>query len=376
MKIDRKQLIECLDMVSLALGGALSEFKNQCFRFHEDLVQATDGEVSIEAQLPANIGIDCSIHGQSFLSLIKSLDEELIDLQSNDRELVVSTDKVEGKLVIHNLSEFKEYSSNPTKVGTIPNIKEFVDGLIKCRHNVSLDTTSKMVIHGVKISDTIILSTNRYRIFKCKLDFKSGIDCIIPTKFVDVVSKCKDKITGMFCENGSRLVAIIDDEPNTNIWIWTQLLSGDYPDLNKYFSRSTDPTTNVCLPDDIDQVINRHASFVKDVDISNRESLISIDGDKCTIKTTNVNTGILKESVTLKDKPTVRSNPNEDNNSKHAIDNALLNSVGFSIKFYVDPILIKDIIKECKTFSYYSEDKSIIFRTEKFDYFIQVTGIT
>jgi DNA polymerase III sliding clamp (beta) subunit (PCNA family) len=140
MKVNRKQLVESLELVYPAVGisAFVPEFQN--FRFYNNKVQTTDGVMKIETVLPDEMNLRCSVPAAPFLHLLKSLDEDEIELSLDKNELSVITDKIEGTFATAPIDKFNLVV---IPVGATHSIyhESLIDGFKFCRYGISKDQT-------------------------------------------------------------------------------------------------------------------------------------------------------------------------------------------------------------------------------------------
>ncbi len=342
MLINKKALIESMEMASEALGGVESPIDNQCFHFYDSVLQAYNGTMTVEVWTsPVNLNLKFSVPGSPLLSLLKTLNVDEIDLELENNSLKVSAGNVKCKFVTTPITEplcaVKDHLVNVS--GNL--FKQIIDGLDMCRHVVSRDKTAGPIC-GINIDNDIIISSDKCRILKFDLGVNCNINCVVPVDFVNVVSKYKDKISGIGFTKDKYLTVLSD-----NAMITTALIINKYPDLDQYFPGNEGKYCVIDFSGNIKESVDRWIKFLSGVDRADKEVLISISGDKCRITAVDPTLGDLEEEVKL----------------SKAID--------VKVEFYVNPTLLRDMTSRCNSFKYYIDSRLVLFEGEGFKCLIQ-----
>lgn len=342
MKVNRKNLVDCLEKVVPALGFNMLVPEFQYLQVNKRLIQATDGALIIESTLPEGSDFgQFAIPGRSFYDLLRGLDKEEVDLILKDDKLKVKTNKVEGTFTILNKVNFREIDDPDSLVPTV-DIPDFIQGLNFCRFGVSKDETSGPLC-GVRINDNLLFSSDRYRISKWILNNNLSFKCSLPVKFIDILFKNKDEIQEMGYSKQNTFVVILCDGTT----IVTSVLTGEYQDLLQYFP-TVGESIEVKLIDDLSDVLERHISFLKNVNETDKEITIKICENKCITTSIDKELGIFKEEL--------EASAGTD----------------IEIELKVNPIFLRDIIKVCSNFRYYKELGLILFEAVNLQYLAQI----
>lgn len=346
MKVNRKQLVDVLEKVAPALGFnvLVPEFQN--FQIDGNRIQTTDGVMLIDTALPVDTELKCAIPGAPFLHLLQSLNDEEVELIYKDGTLSVKTNRVKGVFTTSTITSLKNIDDllQEPVVGISGNLSDLIQGFGFCRFGVSEDKTSGPLC-GVRIESDSVFGTDRYRIVKWSLKTASSIKCSLPLKFVNVVLKYKDEILSMHYVEDERFIVMLED----GTYIGTAVLAGDYPDLLQYFpNASVASYREVELVDDLTDVLERHISFLKNVNEIDKEITIKICKDKCIVSSIDKELGTLREEL----KVSSEEDP--------------------EVEFHVNPVFLKDIMRVCSSFKYYAYEGLVLFKADELEYLVQV----
>jgi len=343
MRINREQLVNVLEKVAPALGSNVLVPEFQYFQIDGDRIQATDGTMIIDATLLENTGLKCAVMGRSFLDLLKGLDKEEIELIHKESKVKVKTDKIEGTFAVLDEVKMENISFPSVRYEEVPLeiSSDLIKGIRFCRWGVSKDEASG-ALRGVKIKDNLVLSTDRYRITKYELSNHLPFDCSLPSKFIDVLLRNEDEVSEMKYILGEKFVVRFQD----GTIIVTAVLIGEYPDVLQYFP--TTPSEEVKFMGGQELAIERHISFLRNVDYLDKNIQVSIQGNKCILTSKDRELGELVEEL-------------EVSIERDCVD----------IKFDVNPIFLRDIIDLCSGFKYYSVEGLVLFEAGKLKYLVQ-----
>lgn len=339
MKIDRKKLVDALEIAEPALctNPLIPAFQH--FHIKGNRVVTTDGVMIIDSFLEDDTKIECMIPGIPFLHLVKSLKEDTIELAQEGGNLCVRTNEIKGSFALVDIDYTVDVSVD--KVDWLECSKLFLDGLNYCRHNVSSDATS--VLGGVCIRGNAIYGTDRYRIMRYRLPeyiYKKDDFFVLPVKFVNTILSIRERIThiGLHTET-KKFVARLDNMS----CIATGFSTEDYPDLDEHLGIELDDFQKIEFPKETIDVLNRHIDFQKASSEEMKRIDIKIEKKDCTITTTEPDLGVLVESMGI---PTEISAP---------------------VEFTVNPLFLKDILKITSGFWCCPEKYVVLFLTENLE---------
>jgi len=348
MNINRQELIDSLEIVEHALGdnndpNEQSRMERQSFRFNGTTIYATNGRMAVETLLPFDVGAQCCVHGKSLLNFLRSLGSDSVSIEFGKKQLTVSASGVEGKFVTSPYKEYEHIINKYKKPTALKNqVNEILSGMENCKKFVSKDKTLGSLC-GVKIDKNFIIASDRTRIIKYEVP-SVITECVIPTAFIDVLLKYKDDIRDIQM-NDMGLLGFFGDSA-----IATAIYGDGYPDLNKYFPKDEANSIRIIFekPDEFKKALGRHIALLKDVDLSEKDTCIEISNKICKLTTTSKSIGTIKESFEIE---------------KTAINT--------TVKFYVDPLLLKQSIGNCSGFAFYLETKLILFVDENLKCLLQ-----
>lgn len=350
MKIDRQLFINRLEMVAPALGSQSSSIDSQCFKIFDGSIQASNGVILMETGFPPTMNVDlrCSVPGEPLLSLLKSLKSDEIEIKKSKdgKHLIVTTNKLEGKFLTTDQEKMAKVSASKDSCKKIyessNGVSELVCGLIKCKDNVSKNENDGPM-RGVRIDGDVVISTNRFRIFKYLVP-NTNIQCTVPIEFINVIGTAQNAVSDMLYMDCTSLIAIIGDDT----FLTTKPITGAFPQLDQYFpDEKSDNAKTISFTNEVHDVLSRHASLIKNLDQADRESTITICGNECTIVTKHAAVGELTEVISLE-------SPVDD-----------------QIQFLINPLMLKDIVSGCKSFTFYTDSRLVLFESNNTKHLVQ-----
>jgi len=87
MKVNREELLQCLDSVTPGISPREVIEQSSCFVFKSKIVQTFNEEISCSKESP--VKLKGAVQAAPLLSILKKLDEEFIDLEIEGGELIV-----------------------------------------------------------------------------------------------------------------------------------------------------------------------------------------------------------------------------------------------------------------------------------------------
>ena len=337
MEINRLDLIKSLEIAENALGdntepNEQSRLERQSFRFNDSMVYANNGTIAIETILSFDTGSQCCVHGKQLLDFLKSLSTETINADFGEKQLKISSGKIKANF---NTSPYKEYETIINKFCKNPMTKEQIAkilyGLEVCKKFVHREKTQG-VLCGVHIGKESIMASDRKRIARQFIG-DSGIDCVLPLKFVDVLLQYGPEVYSMQLPNNTQeLQAFFGDS------VLATVIYGDkFPDFDKFFPADAIGSINVSFkdPGEFYKALNRHVAILADSDLADRDTKIAVSGNTLTFSTTSKSVGVIEETFDI-----ISQDEKE-------------------VTFFVDPLLLKQTIED--GFFYYLESKLILF---------------
>lgn len=217
---------------------------------------------------------ECIIQSKSILELIKKMPSDVINFDSNDSSISISTNTNEYNLNCYELKDYPNFN--------IQKSKDCINLLSKDLKN-AIDQTSyamstqeiRPIFTGANIiskaNELMFISTDSYRLSKKVINIESNlsenINIVMPGRTMHEISKIiseEDVKTEIHFFN-NKVVIIYG-----NITIQSNLLSGSFPDTSHF------------IPDDFAYIINLNLrDFYNAID---RASLISSNKEKNIIK--------------------------------------------------------------------------------------------
>jgi len=106
MKIDRKDFLEALDLITPAIGDKDIEPKHIRYYFSSDRISAYSGEFG--ATISFETGINCGVEASSLYSMLSVIDKKTLDISCNGK-LVIKSGKFFTDFRVFPVSEEPEY---------------------------------------------------------------------------------------------------------------------------------------------------------------------------------------------------------------------------------------------------------------------------
>jgi hypothetical protein len=345
MKINRTKFVESLEKASYALGTSDIAPEHSHFKINGRRIQAANGFMSIDLLHSEDLGIICSVPGDSLLSLLRGLQSDEVNLYIEKENLKVKTTKLEGSFIILKNPKFVEINLEGQEklLFSTDGLDDFITGTKLCRNTVSKDKTTGS-IRGVGIKENTLFGTDRWRISRYPLsekDMMDGRNLSIPVELLDFLIKNKEEVDEMFCNNQQLTVLLKED-----ILVSSSLFTEEFPNLNQYFPE-TDKSFQISFKDGITDTIERIITFLKNLDLSDKEVEIAIIGDKARLYSKNVNCGELIEEISLD------SNVDEE------------------FSFLINPVFLSEIIEENSILEYFPEEKLILITKNQLQVLVQ-----
>lgn len=331
MKLVREDLIECLEKVYPAVSTSTLVPEFACFRFVGDKLQGTDGSLCITTALPVDTGIYCTVPGQTFLQLLRSLEETEIELRLKETSLSVHTKRLKGKFsvkadcILLPSKEYIDYIEDKLLIDSV------VEGLSFCRYGVSSDETSETLC-GVMLNDDKVTSSDGYKIVKSTLLSPTGFRCSLPVKFCNILIKNAKTLCMIGLSEENTFTAMLEDGTR----ISSYLLQGELKDLDVYFPDDSEVYQELSFVKSFEACIDRHVEFLKEVDMVDKVMSIILSGTECTFLSKNTDLKKLEETVEL------------------------VSPVEAEIRIEVNPTFFRGIIKDLVLFRYFKEIKTIL----------------
>ncbi|MHA1591478.1 MAG: hypothetical protein ACTSUP_03305 [Candidatus Heimdallarchaeaceae archaeon] len=346
MKVNRKNLVNCLKKVFPVLVSNPIVPEYGFFHIQNDLIWSTDGEVIIISPLQEKTGIECSVPGISFLHLLESLKKDDIEIKQDAGQLhVMSGKKVKASFAVFEVGEMPQIHVTSKIVSVPEELSRFVEGAGFCRFVVSKDRTAGALC-GVRVQEGKMFASDRYRILRYILSKSfSDISCTLPLKFVDILVKYKKEIKTVAHAEDVMFIAKLEDGTT----ISSSLLSGEYRDVEEFFPCS-EVFQEVKFGKDIGEILDRHIEFLREIHSLDKEIEVNIQKDICVLVTEAGTLGDLKEEM-----------------SASCTDK--------EVKFTMNPLLLKDLVKICPTFKYFPEEEVILFEKDELSCVIKITPV-
>lgn len=349
MKVNRENLLSCLERVAPVLVKNPIVPEYGCFHIYDSTVCSRDGDMLMVSTLPENMNIRCLVPGAPLLYLLRNLVDDEVEIVCEGDQLVVTANKVKGVFTVFGDMEKPEVISILSYKMSTSEISDFVNVVGFCRFGASRDLTEPALC-GVRVEENKAFACDRYRVIRSYfVKPLSGLTCTIPLKFIDILVKYKKDVESIGrLEEGdvgqTRFVVRLKD----GTMIRTSLISGEYRDVEIYFP-STDKFQMVEFDEDFEIVLDRHIGFLKEVNSLDKEIKFDLQKEKCILTSTSGELGTLKEEL------------------------GMVFPIDEEIGFVINPLFLKDILKKCPGFKYFSDEKSVLFELGNLSYIARVS---
>lgn len=191
--MNRKQLVDALELIrpALATTNVIPVF--QCFTFKDGEVTAYDDTIAIIG--PSDCEDSFGVHGVTFLGLLASSQVEAVDLSLENQEVKIKLGKSVSKLPYIASEDFLfETPAADSYLGDLDVTESIVEALRLCLESVSSDET-QIALHGVTLQGDTMYSCNGDTMTRVRL--KKGIGkhrVLLPTKFCTSLIKLWDSL--------------------------------------------------------------------------------------------------------------------------------------------------------------------------------------
>lgn len=335
--MNRKKLVEALDLLYDAVAKTPIKPELACFYFADDRIRSGDLEIAIQVILDEPTGLNCLVPAERFYNLLKSLPDDEIDLILEDTTLSVKTNRVKGKYQVDLESGY--LSSLDFDMDSWKDIPEgFIDALSICRFSVAKQAGS-YAISGVCIRNDSITSTDGYRLSVVKFDEKlcdDEGDLILPMPVVGVVVGNADKVTTWTAKDESVYFQLGD-----SITVMSRTIQGKFPKLEELLKGAESERQSIKLPEGLKQALNRQISQMNSMD--DYSVTITIEGKVLTVRSKS-EYGAYEIEETLD----LETDSNE----------------AFSFSF--NPHFLLDVMQKTDMMLYSKDSKFVVFRADNF----------
>lgn len=354
LKIKRKVLLGCLNMV-MPVISTKSAVEHQVLNFYNGRLQATNGNVWLDTVLPEEFNeISFKIKAEPLYLLLKKLTVKDISLDISEFVLKIVGKNIEGEFAIAPatpdiIPQMKDSLEVP-----LDNFKDLAEGLKFCRLGVAPDGTVGP-LSGVHIFNDSLWSCDNYRILNWKLKSDLGLNCCVPVKLVEIFHNYQDEVESMRFKAGKNYGGCLGLSLKDSTSIWAACIEGEYKDISS-FMPDGDGAEVIELPEDFPSALDRHLGNLKDVKNDSKEVKFEVRSD---------------DLVTSSQKFAVSS---ESDRKLVELVPLKVERTGTGFEFYVNPILLKDIVGLALNFNFFPESGIVLFSTDQFRYLIRARG--
>lgn len=220
-----------------------------------------------------NTGLNCSVPGEVFYSLLNSLASEELKFVLSETNVVIKAGKSTSKLGILPATAFvftppKDYKNNLS----IEVTEDFIKGIKKCLNTVN-DNPTITNQFGITLTSTALYSTDDVRISKYSLLHKlnTNLQYLLPKTFCELLCKFSGAFTNGKMFFGKDFITVEFDKVKLFTKVITDVKFLDYEAIIKLVCAQN--LVTIQIPAAIKQIIYRCEIFLK----SETDKLVKID---------------------------------------------------------------------------------------------------
>lgn len=351
MKTETLQQAIDLLMPAVDTKGLVKEFTY--LHFKGKSIEATDGAmlstVKLEEETP-KFAVDASV----LYNLVKTVTEPDISFEVREKELVVRTKRIVGKLLLPEEQKDVVLDFGPSKGDWKPIPEALIHGLLLCRFTACTDQTSG-ALTGVRIAEKCALSCDRFRISHYVLDKGISKESLtVPVGLIDQLGKRVKKLDKYVLHQGTLYFALKDNEAV----VAAKLLQGDYPEENlldalKPLSEGEWDTISLTekLKDQIVSAVERQNLIQGGILEFDRSTEFKFENGTIKLFSNNQLIGSVEE--TLQDEGITK---------------------GIEFEFMINPVFLLKAFEEADCLLYSKEFETAAFTSDKFKHLIKTRG--
>lgn len=313
--VNRQDLVDRLELASLALADNNMVQILQCFMFTGTKLTAMDGTVGISISCKTDQAF--AVHGKTLLGLLTNSGGDEVTFETfltEGSEVVVKTGRSKFKLPIMDQAAFVESGGQGEAQLVLPIDDRLLKGLEACMMTSSRDATK------AKLWGVLIKRDKTIKLYSCDGDALTrhdtkrktdlGPDIMLPLKFCEAVVKIA-KVTGL----GKQASLTINDD-----WAHAKITGGydvlghlmqvedpiNYADTIKRVLRGT--PTFLDIPDGLNEALTRAQVITKN---ETAKTVLTVTDGKLKLFTQN-QIGVVRDSVMFPEHPDVQADVNAE----------------------------------------------------------------
>jgi DNA polymerase III sliding clamp (beta) subunit (PCNA family) len=224
-KMNRKDLVEKLGMVSQALAkdNLIPIFK--CFAFTEENVMACNDTLAITS--PCVTDMAFCVHGETLKGLLENSHSETVEFSIKDDDLIVKAGKSTFKLPWFPVEDFLWLVPNDEVKAKFNLDADFITGLEACLQTAGTDT-ARAALMGVQFTNGTMYSTDGDALTRFVTNAKVKHAFMLPSSFCNALIKITKE-----SEATKGLVAISEEwakvELDSKYTVYGRLMVNDNP---------------------------------------------------------------------------------------------------------------------------------------------------
>jgi DNA polymerase-3 subunit beta len=269
-------------------------------------ISATNLEISVSLQIPAEIGEDgdITIPARTLTDIISNLKKGDVTLSTDDSLVHIKATGFSGKITGMSGDDFpqvpKELGKTPVSIGT----SDFSNALSKMLYAVSVDE-SRPILTGVlcilKDKELTLVSTDGFRLSKTTLPLNSEGEgtFIIPKGIVSEIVRTGgegDTLSFSYTKEENQFICKIG-----NTILSSRLIDGNFPDFDRIIPKATTTTITVGKSDllravKIASIFAKDSANVIKVKVGQHDLSISADSSQKGNEETTIDAEIVEKS--------------------------------------------------------------------------------
>lgn len=187
MKINRKEFLDVLSKVDLAIANNETIEQSSSFIFKNKKVYAFNGEIASSASIPYEI--NGAIRAKELIGILSKYKSEELDIDTEENKFVITSGKSKAGLIIQ--QEIKIPFEIFDVITEWENLSEDFVVYLKLVSFAASKDFSQPQLSCIHITSTGIEASDNYRIAKKSLDVPclKGMSVLVPIEFVPAIVK-------------------------------------------------------------------------------------------------------------------------------------------------------------------------------------------
>ncbi len=280
MKINRKELVEALEVVKPGLGTKGFIEQAPFFAFMGDRIITYNDEISISHPIDG-MDLTGSIQASEFYTLLSKLDQDEIELEVKDSEVRLKSSRVRAGMTLHS-----DIKLPLEEVSGLKGWKKIPEKLLECMRFVSFSCSRNLsvpVLTSVYVHDDVVEASDNFRITRCHLSSKIPVESfMIPSR-----SSSSRPIEALARHNYSEMCQSkgwVHFRTESGTIFSCRVYEGKFPDTSAVFNVDGE---EIVFPEVLDKMLDRASVFAKRDTRSDEVIHISLGDNKILVKSSS-----------------------------------------------------------------------------------------